>query len=227
MQYYGISRVLISRCRFFDEVVSVQSRSDPEQEQAWVEKARRDSAAFRDLYRHYFPGVYAYVSYRVGRVQDTEDLVSNIFLKAIEGLARFQWRNQGSFAAWLFAIAHNQVSDYYRQSHRVTEPVLLDELPEMKANGLLPADAVLQKAKFAHLRRLIGTLSPRRQEIITLRFFGGLRNREIASLLGLDERTVASHLCRGLEDLHRKYVDEFVQTPERPERSGGKEGDSQ
>ena len=42
--------------------------------------------------------------------------------------------------------------------------------------------------------------------MITLRFFGGLRNMEIAALLELDERTVASHLCRGLRDLHRRYV---------------------
>jgi DNA-directed RNA polymerase specialized sigma24 family protein len=65
--------------------------------------------------------------------------------------------------------------------------------------------------QFLNLRCLIGTLSPRRQEIITLKFFGGLRNREIALMLALDERTVASHLCRGLEDLHRKLANEVVQ----------------
>ncbi len=35
------------------------------------------------------------------------------------------------------------------------------------------------------------------------RFFGELPNREIALALGLDERTVASHLCRALDDLER------------------------
>jgi DNA-directed RNA polymerase specialized sigma24 family protein len=44
-------------------------------------------------------------------------------------------------------------------------------------------------------------LSPRRQEVVTLRFYGGLRNREIARVLGLDERTVAAHLCRAIQDL--------------------------
>ena len=131
--------------------------------------------------------------------------------------AKFQFtlnQYKGSFAAWLFRIAHSRVSDFYRRGRGSEESVPLEELPELESSTLLPADAVLQKEKFAYLRRLIGTLSPRRQEIITLKFFGGLRNKEIAALLELDERTVASHLCRGVKDLHRQYVDEFVQTKE-------------
>jgi RNA polymerase sigma-70 factor (ECF subfamily) len=187
----------------------VRSQLDPEQERALVKKARRDRAAFRELYNHYFPRVYAYVSYRVGRVQDVEDLVADTFLRVVEGLDGFRWRGERSFAAWLFCIAHNLVSDFYRRGRGSEESVPLEELPELEASILLPADAVSQKEKFAYLRRLIGTLSPRRQEVITLRFFGGLHNQEIAALLELDERTVASHLCRGLRDLHRKYVNEF------------------
>lgn len=196
----------------------MQSRLNPEQERELVKKARQDSMAFRELYSHYFSRIYAYVSYRIGRVQDAEDLVADTFLRVVERLEEFQWRGEGSFAAWLFRIAHNRVSDFYRRGCRVKGSVPLEELPELEASTLLPADIVLQKEKFAHLRRLIGALSPRRQEIITLKFFGGLRNKEIAVLLGLDERTVASHLCRGLEDLHYQYVNEFAQI---------KEGDSQ
>jgi RNA polymerase sigma-70 factor (ECF subfamily) len=187
---------------------------DSKQERTLVKKAQRDPTAFQELYNYYFPRVYAYVIYRVGRVQDTEDLVADTFLKVVERLDKFQWRGEGSFAAWLFRIAHNLVSDFYRRGRGPEESVPLEELPELESSALLPADAVLQKEKFAYLRRLIGTLSPRRQEIITLKFFGGLRNKEIAALLGLDERTVASHLCRGVKDLHRQYVDEFVQTKE-------------
>ena len=192
----------------------MHSRLDSKQEWMLVKKAQRDPTTFQELYNYYFPRVYAYVIYRVGRVQDTEDLVADTFLKVIERLDEFQWRGEGSFAAWLFRIAHSRVSDFYRRGRGSEESVPLEELPDLEASTLLPADAVLQKEKFAYLRRLIGTLSPRRQEIITLKFFGGLRNKEIAALLGLDERTVASHLCRGVKDLHRQYVDEFVQTKE-------------
>lgn len=185
------------------------SQSYPEREQELLKQARRDPAAFRELYNHYFPRVYAYVSYRVGRVRDSEDIVADTFLRAVDKLDSFEWRGEGSFAAWLFRIARSHVSDFYRRGQGSEETIPLEDLPDLASGALLPADALAQKEKFACLRRLIGTLSPRRQEVITLRFFGGLRNKEIAALLDLDERTVASHLCRGLRDLHRKYVDEF------------------
>lgn len=185
---------------------------DAELERSLISRAGHHPGAFRELYQHYFPRIYAYAAYRVGRQQDAEDLVADIFLRAMEELDRFEYRGAGSFAAWLFRIARNHVADFHRRSRRAEEPVPLEELPNLQADALLPGDVVLQKEKFAHLRRLIGTLSPRRQEVITLRFFGGLRNKEIAEILDLDERTVASHLCRGLEDLHRKYAEEFVRT---------------
>jgi RNA polymerase sigma-70 factor (ECF subfamily) len=69
----------------------------------------------------------------------------------------------------------------------------------------------VRKETFAQLSGMIASLSPRRRDIVTLRFFGGLRNREIAAILNLDERSVASHLSRALDDLRRKYDTEKVQ----------------
>ena len=68
---------------------------------------------------------------------------------------------------------------------------------------------------FAHLRRLVEELPPRRREVISLKYFGGLQNREIAAVLGLDERTVASNLSRALNDLEGKYRATDVITHER------------
>jgi len=174
----------------------------------------QEPSAFQPLYRHYFPKVYAYVSYRIGRVADTEDIVANTFLRAVERLAQFEWRGEGSFAAWLFQIARHCISDFYRQGRSCNEAVSWDELPDIAAHDLLPTDQVLRQEMFVILRGLISTLSPRRQEIITLRFFGGLRNQDIARLLELDERTVASHLSRGLNDLQRRYLAEFAHIEE-------------
>ncbi|TET97018.1 MAG: sigma-70 family RNA polymerase sigma factor [Anaerolineales bacterium] len=182
-----------------------------ESEKELLENALSDLSAFNELYALYFPRIYAYINYRVGGVQDAEDIVASTFLKATERLGQFEWRGDGSFAAWLFSIAHDLVVDSYRRDGKVPDSVSIDELPDIRSDSVLPDDAALRNEEFEYLRQLIGTLSPRRQEIITLRFFGGLRNKEIAGILGLDERTVASHLCRGLEDLHRKYLIAYVQ----------------
>jgi RNA polymerase sigma-70 factor (ECF subfamily) len=181
-----------------------EHRLNPETEHALLTTARHEPQAFRELYHHYFPRVYGYVAARVGHVPDAEDVVSTIFLKAVGKLHHFQYRGAGSFAAWLFSIAHNEVSQFYRA--RPPDPLPLDELPDVNSRDLSPDQQLVRREQFTQLYALIGTLSPRRQEILTLRFFGELRNQEIAAVLGLDERTVASHLCRALEDLQRKYA---------------------
>ena len=187
----------------------MHSQPYPEREHELLKRAQGDPNAFQALYDHYFPRVYAYVSYRVGRVKDSEDIVADTFLTVVDNLNGFEWRGEGSFAARLFRIARNRVSDFYRRGRGSEETIPLEDLPDLASGALLPSDALAQKEKFACLRQLIGILSPRRQEVITLRFFAGLRNKQIAALLDLDERTVASHLCRGLRDLHQKSVDEF------------------
>lgn len=181
-------------------------RLSAQQEQKLLAQAPHNPAAFQTLYHHYFPKVYAYVSYRVGRVAETEDIVSDVFLRVVEQLATFEWRGDGSFAAWLFRLAHNRVADFFRRSRAQTTPLPLEALPDIAAHEALPGEALLRKELFGQLRALLETLSPRRQEIITLKFFGGLRNRDIAELLGLDERTVASHLSRGLAELQQKVA---------------------
>jgi RNA polymerase sigma factor (sigma-70 family) len=185
----------------------------PEQEREYIRQARTDPRAFAPIYDHYFPRVHAYVCYRVHEPQDAQDIVADVFFRAIRNLKRFKWRNDHSFAAWLFRIAHNLVVDHYR-NHKYAALSLVSEdgLAEPASEAPLPEEALAQQEAFQQIRALIATLSPRRQEVITLRFYGGLRNYEIARVLGLDERTVAAHLCRALQDLERRYA-----APTKPE----------
>jgi RNA polymerase sigma-70 factor (ECF subfamily) len=186
---------------------------NPDDERHWVARAAGDPAAFSLLYTHYFPRLYAYARYRVGEEHEAEEVVAETFLKVAETLDRFQWRHSQSFAAWLFRIARNVLIDRARRAGRV-QSVPLADMPHLVSQAILPDEAIVRAEEFARLHRLLATLSPRRQEIITLRFFGGLRNQEIAHVLEIDERTVAAHLCRGLEDMHQKYLDASIDTRE-------------
>jgi RNA polymerase sigma-70 factor (ECF subfamily) len=186
---------------------------NPEHERQLVEDAPHNADAFRELYRHYFPRIYAYVAYRVGRAWEAEDLVADIFLKVVESINTFEYRGEGSFAAWIFRIAHNQVNQFYRRERQTSDQLSIDDVSDILSNDPSPDQTIVHKEQFIRLHGLLETLSPRRQEIITLKFFGELRNQEIAVVLGLDERTVASHLCRGIEDLQRKYEQETRRDP--------------
>lgn len=162
-------------------------------------------AAFEAVYDRLFPHLYAYLAARLGRAQDAEDLTSETFLKAAKNLHRFEPRFEGSMDAWLFSIAANLVKNFYRSDDRQGVVLSLDELPALGANPDEPEHSLAKKERFLRLRRILQTLSPRYQEVITLKFYGGLRNREIAAALGLEERTVAAYLVRGLRQLQARY----------------------
>jgi RNA polymerase sigma-70 factor (ECF subfamily) len=190
----------------------------PDEERMYIQQARADPRAFVQLYDHYFPRIHAYVRYRVCGQQDAEDIIAEVFLKAMRGLSGFKWRHENSFAAWLFRIAHNLIADYYRRREQVEiVEIALNPGASVSGNGsngmatltshaVRPEEALTQQETFQQMRSLIETLSPRRREVITLRFFGGLPNKEIADILDLDERTIASHLSRGLRDLRDRYT---------------------
>lgn len=175
-----------------------------EEEHALIAELPQNAEAFRRLYSAYFSRIFAYVAHRVGRRQDAEDITADVFMRVVEKINQFEYRGEGSFAAWLFRIAYNHVQQFYRQQN--TQGIIaMDDLPDIQSRGLSPDEALMRKEQFSRLHAMIATLSPRRQEVLSLKFFGELRNQEIAEILGLDERTIASHLCRGLEDLQQKY----------------------
>lgn len=176
-------------------------RLEPTTERALVMQAQRDPAAFHELYRHYLPRVYGYIAARLPERSEAEDVTAATFLKALERLNQFRDRGDGAFAAWLFRIAHHSVIDYQRRLWFRRAPLTLDRALAV-VDPAEPLDVLLTRAEVgAQVRQAVATLSPRRQEVIALRFFAGLRNVEIAAVLGIAERSVAAHLCRALDDL--------------------------
>jgi RNA polymerase sigma-70 factor (ECF subfamily) len=85
-------------------------------EQALVRAAHQDPSAFAQLYREYLNPVYSYMLVRVGKCEEAEDLTSQTFLAALQGIDRY--RGASKFSTWLFGIARNKCADYFRQRHR-------------------------------------------------------------------------------------------------------------
>jgi RNA polymerase sigma-70 factor (ECF subfamily) len=176
-----------------------QASAGPRPAQEWPEQTD-----LTRLYDELFPRIYAYVRAQVDSAADAEDLVADTFLRVVASLDRFEWRHEAAFAAWLFRIAHNLVCNFQRQRRRHAPPLALDWLPDRPGDDLAPDAALLRQERAEALHRALAELAPRQREVIALRFFGGLRNQEIAALLDLDARTVSAYLCRGLEELQAR-----------------------
>ena len=168
----------------------------PGQEAQAVEDARRDPAAFTCLYRAYVRSIYRYLYGRLGNAEDAEDLTSQVFMEALEGLDRY--RHRGYFLAWLFSIArHRLVNFYNRHPHEMD--IEIDEIEEnLSADSL--AEAVQSEEK-RNLLKLIHALKEGEQDLLRLRFVAELSFSEIGKLLGRSEEAVKKQLYRLLARL--------------------------
>jgi RNA polymerase sigma-70 factor (ECF subfamily) len=160
-----------------------------------------DDSAFAELYNYYFPRIYNYVHYRVSDFQDADDLISQVFEKLFSGFRYYQ-SEKASFSTWIFTIARNTITDYYRSQSRtnftslgVTEE-LIDSNPD-------PSDVVAFNETQQNLQKALSSLTKRECDIIALKFWSGFSNRDIARLTGISESNTGVILFRAMRQLRR------------------------
>ena len=168
------------------------------QEQSLVRQSRVDARAFGALYDHYFPRIYNYVYFRVQDQATSDDLVSTIFMRALDRLDTYR-EERGAFGVWLFRIAHNAVVDHYRSAARQALP--LEQVEPLVSDDPPVEQRLVQQQQTLALLAQVARLPEREQEIIRLKFLGGLGNKEIAKVIHLRPGHVAVILYRALRQL--------------------------
>ena len=163
-------------------------------------RARRgDAAAFTALHDALAPRLHRYLLSRVGDPDDAADLLQQVFLKMIEALPRYERRGV-PFAAWAFRVARNAVIDHIRTRHP-TE--VLEGAAEAAAPEPGPEQLAIVSSERARIVAAMARLTEEQQEVLRLRFFGGLGPAEVGALLGRRDGAVRALQFRALEALRR------------------------
>ena len=168
-------------------------------ERLLVEAAQRDPACFGELYENNFERVYAYVVRRVGDRAETEDLTSEVFHHALANLQRFEWRGI-PFAAWLYRIAANLISDRWQRTSReqvAGEPGLIESAAASNAE-------FEEVERRATLFRLVDTLPAEQQRVVVLRFVEQKSIKEVAREIRKTEGAVKQLQFRALTSLRAR-----------------------
>lgn len=167
---------------------------------ALIVAAASDAEAFGHLYDRYLPQVFAYVASRLPCRTEAEDVTSDVWMKITRNIKRFSPKRKESVPAWIFAIARNAITDAHRKRREYVD-IDINELPEMQSEERLPGSALDARQKFLALQTRIDALPAMQARCLRLRFYAGLRNKEIAQLEGIQEKTVAAHMSRALESV--------------------------
>lgn len=168
-------------------------------ENALVERAKTDPAAFGILYERYVNKIYNYVYYRIGNQHDAEDLTARTFYRALDHIERYV--DQGApFSAWLYRIAHNLVANWHRDQSRRKIISLEDiKLSVQRRHG--PDQMAEQNEEKDDLLAAIRRLPPDRQQLLILKFVEGMSNAEIGKVMDRSEGAIKSLYHRTLLSL--------------------------
>ena len=152
------------------------------------------------LYREQLPRVYNFFRFRVGDGAVAEDLTSVTFEKAWRFRHRYR-RDLSAFSTWLFTIARNVATDYFRRYRR---DLSLEEIGD-QTDGQTPESSAIRRSEFRRLSNFLSKLSDRERELLALKYGSGLTNRAIAKITGLSESNIGTLLHRTILDLRAQW----------------------
>ncbi len=160
-----------------------QSQQQLLSENDMVEAAKKDPKKFEFLYNKYHEQIFRYVYQRMDDQEMAFDITSQVFLKAMTNLHKYQYRGV-PFSSWLYRIAMSEVYQSFKdQKANRTVNVetsnlsdIADEMDEETTNELKTA-----------LVQLIGELPEQELQIIEMRYFEKRSYREIGEILDITE----------------------------------------
>ena len=179
-----------------------RSAAELQDERRLIEAAKRDRKAFKALYDRYFDQIYSFCYYHCGRREEAEDLASETFQRALEGLDDFEWRGV-PYSAWLYRVASNLMSKQRRRPAWV-------ELPDPIAGPSEdnPERLWLRRDQGDELHRAVRGLPQDQRDAILLKFEARLKNKEIGVVLGRSEGAVKLLLFRAVHGLRRRMAEQ-------------------
>jgi RNA polymerase sigma-70 factor (ECF subfamily) len=153
---------------------------------------------FEAVYRSCRADVYAYVATLLRDHAAAEDVTALAFERAYRRRRTFD-RRRGDERAWVFGIARNAALDELR--HRKRLATLVSD-PEDTAEPVQEDNDDLTLRRTT-VRTALSGLEPREREVIALKFHGGLKNAELARVLGVSESNAGTLLHRAMEKLRK------------------------
>ncbi len=165
--------------------------------------AKRERAAFEQLYDRYANILYATAMKFLKEDADAQDVVQDVFIQ-IWDKAKLYDPAKGKPLTWALTLTRNRSIDRIRAIQRRTrlrddfeKETVVDESAGVR-EALSGVDA---SEKSQILRDAVGRLSPEQRNVIELAFFSGFTQSEIADRLGEPLGTIKARARRGLMKL--------------------------
>lgn len=153
---------------------------------------------FEDFYEANFNKVVQYIYKKLGNMQDSEDLASDVFVYCYSHYDSYD-PEKSSLNTWLYLIVNSRLKNRYRDAKTYVD---LEELVGVIPDETVDMDAgiYLQQLRTG-LEQALKKLPERQRRIVTMRYFEDRSNAEIAEIMNMTQGNVRVQLSRALDVL--------------------------
>jgi RNA polymerase sigma-70 factor (ECF subfamily) len=152
------------------------------------------------LYDQALPEVYGYLLRRCGDEGTAEDLTSETFMAAVDGVQR--GKIPDLTVAWLIGVARHKLVDHWRRREREDR-----KLKAVESEPAADVDEWDQEVDAVVARDVLSNLGPHHQAALTLRYLDGLPVPEVAGHLGRTIHATEALLVRAKKAFREEYGD--------------------
>jgi RNA polymerase sigma-70 factor, ECF subfamily len=171
-----------------------------EDEPELVERAKRDPRQFGALYDRHFQQIYRFVYSRVREQTAAEDVTSEVFMKALKAIPRYQDTGR-PFAAWLYQIAVNAIADRYRTQRPAQS---IDDFHDLSIAGPPLEEVAAQRDEMRRIWALVENLPAQQRTALVLKFQEDMKIEDIAVAMGKSAGAVKLLIHRGVSRLREE-----------------------
>lgn len=188
-----------------------QGRSDNELLSAYL---AGNKEAISQLIERHRTRVYDYIRMMVKDADLADDIFQETFIKVVRVIDSGRYKESGKFLSWVMRIAHNQVIDHFRsEKHNpsVNESSAGYDImaTQRLTEGSIEERMVGEQIE-ADLRALVAELPEEQQEVVRLRYYGGLSFKEIAEQTEVSINTALGRMRYALINLRRMIKEKNV-----------------
>ena len=180
-----------------------QTSNNINQELIWIRNSKKNPNNFSSLYNKYYDQIYRYVNHKICDRQLTDDITSQVFIKAMNNIHKYEYRGV-PFSSWLYRIAKSEIY----QSFRNRKSSKLINFGDMNLFSFVTEKEENQSNdNKIRLMNSLKSLKSKDLNIIELRYFERRSYREIGTILKITENNAKVKSYRALRRLKKIFLE--------------------
>lgn len=172
-----------------------------------IKCAEGDAVAQKILYERYSGYLYGVCLRYASDREEAMDLLHDIFIKIYSNIGKFTFRGEGSLKGWLTRLAINLALERIRANTRMQSVDLPAEMAQEE-----PSETLMERIPSKVLIQFIEELPPGYRAVFNLYIFENLPHKEIARILGINEKSSSSQFLRARTAIAKKINDYLNKT---------------